>query len=84
MWRCSSSPLFVVTDWMDSLDLPKDEVEQHIRMLRRIVLSALPVVADAADVNRAELDADYLRRFADQEFPPVTMDTAPPAIPKPT
>jgi hypothetical protein len=53
-------------------DMSEREVEQHLRILRRIVLSALPIIADAGKVDLAELDADYLLDFADQDFPPVT------------
>src|ERR1700722_4677825 len=70
---------FIVTDWMDAIeDMPKCEVEQHVHMLRRIMLSALPIVSAAAKVDLAELDADYLLEFTDREFPPVTM-----AVPEP-
>ena len=49
-----------------------------MRVYRRTVLSALPIVAAAAGVDLAELDGDYLLAFADREFPPVTM-----ALPEP-
>lgn len=66
---------FIVTDWMDAIaDMPEREAEQYRRMLRRIVLSALPVVAEAGKVDLAELDADYLLGFTDREFPAVTMN----------
>jgi hypothetical protein len=62
---------FTVVDWLDSADAPEHEVQQNLKLLRRIVLSALPVVAAAADIDLAELDADYLLGYADLEFPPV-------------
>jgi hypothetical protein len=64
---------FIVTDWMAAVaDMSEREVERHLRILRRIVLSALPIVAAAGKVDLEELDADYLLGFADHEFPPVT------------
>lgn len=75
---------FIVTDWLDAIDdMPKYEVEQHLRMLRRIVLSALPIVSAAGKVDLAQLDADYLFEFTDREFPPVTMELAPGPQPEP-
>jgi hypothetical protein len=61
---------FVVTDYLSG-ELPEEEIERNTAMLRRIVLSALPVVAAAAKVDLAELDADYLLGFTDRAFPPV-------------
>jgi hypothetical protein len=60
--------------------MPEGEAERYQRMLRRIVLSALPVVADAAQVDLTELDADYLCGFADREFPPVTKELSSPEL----
>ena len=57
--------------------MPEGEAERYRVMLRRIVLSALPIVAAAAKVDLAELDADYLLKFTDHEFPPVTMGGEP-------
>lgn len=74
VWTCGkiSTAPFVVTDWMSGIDeMPKHEADHHVRMLRRIVLSALPIVAEAAKIDLVELDADYLLHFADREFPPV-------------
>jgi hypothetical protein len=56
--------------------VPKEKLEHHQLMLKRIVLSALPVVAKAADVDLTELDADYLVEFGDREFMSETAPTS--------
>jgi hypothetical protein len=75
---------FSATSYLDVHNMPKREAERYRRMLRLIVLSALPIVAPAGKVDLAELDGDYLLGFTDCEFPPVTMDTpSPKAEPQP-
>lgn len=66
---------FSATGYLVSDNMPEGEAERYQRMLRRIVLSALPIVAAAGKVDLAELDGDYLLEFTDREFPLVTMET---------
>ena len=64
---------FIVLGWFGDISTtPQADADRYIRMLRQIVLGALPVVAAAAGVDLEELDAAALVGFADREFPPVT------------
>jgi hypothetical protein len=65
---------FSVVDYLDDDNMREGEAERYRRLMRRIVLSALPVVATAAGVDLKDLDADYLLGFSDREFQPVTME----------
>ena len=66
---------FTLTDYLSG-ELSEEEIERNTAMLRRIVLSALPIVAAAADIDLAELAADYLLGYTDRAFPPVTAPAA--------
>jgi hypothetical protein len=68
---------FAVADWLDSIEEgTSPETATNLRLLRRVVLGALPVVAEAAGIDLAEFDASYMLEFADRAFQPVTAEAA--------
>jgi hypothetical protein len=62
---------FSIVEDIDNENLSQEEVSHGAAALRRIVLGALPVVAAAAGVDLAELDAEQFIGLGDRDFPPV-------------
>jgi hypothetical protein len=61
---------FCAADGLVSFELTSGSGDEYATILRRVILSALPVVAAAAELDLAEIGAGYIPRFADREFPP--------------
>jgi len=55
--------------YIDSFDLPKADLEAHHAKLRRMILSVLPVVAEAAGLDLAEITDDWIMDHRATEFP---------------
>jgi hypothetical protein len=60
---------FLAAEEMEDFDLPADERSRCVTAIRRALLSALPVVAEAALLDLAEIGAERIADFADREFP---------------
>jgi hypothetical protein len=61
---------YVTLDWIDAVVMSEGDLSQEILRIRRLVLSCLPIVAAAADVNLDDLGGDSAADFAAMEFLP--------------
>jgi hypothetical protein len=60
---------FIVVDNLLGFDMPPEDRDRDAITIRRALLSAIPVVAEAAGLDLAEIGAEYIPGFADREFP---------------
>jgi hypothetical protein len=60
---------FIVVDNLLGFDMPPEDRDREAITIRRALLSAIPVVAEAAALDLAEIGADYIPDFAAREFP---------------
>jgi hypothetical protein len=67
---------YIIIDQLDGDD-DLSEYRSDILQLRRVILGGLSVVAQAAGVELAALGADYLPRYIDDEFPPLSEEALP-------
>jgi hypothetical protein len=60
---------FCVADYGTCRDVQPGECARDYATLRRVFLSTLPVVAEAAGIDLALIGADYIAGYAAREFP---------------
>jgi hypothetical protein len=63
---------YIIID--ELLDGDLSECKFEVLKLRRVILSALPVVAEAAGVELAALGGEYIKKCTDHEFPSLRED----------
>jgi hypothetical protein len=60
---------FIAAEDLDGIEQPNEDRIRNAVYIRRALLSAIPVVAEAAGLNLAEIGAEYIPDIAAAEFP---------------
>jgi NAD(P)H-hydrate repair Nnr-like enzyme with NAD(P)H-hydrate epimerase domain len=60
---------FIAVDALLGFELSAEDRNREATMIRRALLSTIPVVAEAAALDLAAIGADYIPDFAAREFP---------------
>lgn len=60
---------FIAAEDLLNFELPAEDRVRDATTVRRALLSAIPVVAEAASLDLAEIGAEYVPDFAAREFP---------------
>jgi hypothetical protein len=60
---------FIAADDMLNFELPPEDRIRDATTVRRALLSAIPVIAEAARVDLADIGAEYIPEYATREFP---------------
>lgn len=63
---------FIATDDLQIFDKPPADQIRDVQAVRRALIGAIPVVAEAAGLDLADIGAEYITGFADDEFPAET------------
>jgi hypothetical protein len=59
----------IAADDLLNFELPAEDRCRNAVTIRRALLSAIPVVAEAAGLDLAEIGAEYIPEYAAREFP---------------